>query len=29
LDGQGGLIGTIGGVLLIGLTNNVLVILNV
>jgi ribose transport system permease protein len=27
--GQGGLIGTIGGVLLIGLTNNVLVILNV
>ena len=27
--GQGGLIGTLGGVLLIGLTNNVLVILNV
>jgi ribose/xylose/arabinose/galactoside ABC-type transport system permease subunit len=27
--GQGGLIGTIGGVLLMGLTNNVLVILNV
>jgi ABC-type xylose transport system permease subunit len=27
--GQGGLIGTLGGVLLMGLTNNVLVILNV
>ena len=27
--GQGGLIGTLGGVLLVGLTNNVLVILNV
>ena len=27
--GQGGLIGTVGGVLLMGLTNNVLVILNV